>query len=121
MESRAGFFSWLIYRSVFFKGGHEPRKTLSHRIFKNVVLDTPPKTNMEPEHDLFENREIIFHPPPFSGSMLVFGGVYMLCILRIGWDFLQPIFVPSCYEVVSADLTIPMFQHQINLPPGKVG
>ena len=34
----------------------------------------PPKTNMEPEKDGFQ-KEISFSRGPFSGSMLVFGGV----------------------------------------------
>ena len=49
---------------------------------------------MEPEHDLFENREIIFHPPPFSGSMFVFGGVYMLYITPTWMGFSPTIFCP---------------------------
>ena len=38
---------------------------------------TPPKFNMEPENDGFQ-EELFFSRDFFSGSMLIFGGVYVL-------------------------------------------
>jgi len=45
-------------------------------IFGNILISyTLPKTNMEPEIFTCLKRKIILPPPPFSGAMLVFGGV----------------------------------------------
>ena len=56
-----------------------------HHPFQELCF-TPRKTNMEPENEP-PGRGDSYYKPSFSGSMLVFGGVYPLSIHSLGsWD-----------------------------------
>ena len=39
----------------------------------------PPKTNMEPENDVFFNRNLPLPGVPISGSMFVLRGIEVIC------------------------------------------
>ena len=57
---------------------HEVRKTWeSFFDYLSWFLDTPPKFNSSPLKSYLPNRKVVCQPP-FSGSMLNFGGVFLV-------------------------------------------
>ena len=57
---------------------HEVRKTWeSFFDYLSWFLDTPPKFNSSPLKSYLPDRKVVFQPP-FSGSMLNFGGVFLV-------------------------------------------